>query len=501
MNNQIKSFLLLTTSLLILLSSTCISQDNASQNQDFKVVFPMNKYLTTKGSSPYPVLVQEKFQHINTSSFVNVMNYGASGDGSKGDDDAIAKAFAACKDGSGVLFPQGKTFLIQNLTRIPLNKNITVYAYGATFKMADNTGYNAIAFEGNDNGYSNQVIWLGGVFDGNKDHQAWPGSPTGNNNWTVTQSNYGLLTIRRANFALVKDLSLINTVYDGVELFECKLGVIADSKAENGVPLQYDKVEEDFDQGKQATYFKVTRQGSQTAYFMNLLCKGGSIGIHFSSKPVNDSSLAVVTNCKLYNQVQDALHFEHCRKVFIDNVVVDADDYAYYHSRVHISNATEIGVVSNSTFRNARVDFRNAAALKIGVVQNCNFLSSGQSNDKIVRNFIQSATYVFNCTFDGLTQEEQVQAKYIDQSTFKNFKLALRGPHLVTKCTFSNGDSTVRKLKNNNTLNECTFTNVRDNSQHLSAFAKNNDDYMKDQMSMSIEITDERGKLLGKIAK
>src|SRR3954463_9645927 len=101
MNFQLKSILLLTSSLLILLT-TCISQnntplsskDNSNTASDLKVVFPMNEYLTTNNATPYPVLVKEKFQHINTGSFINVMNYGASGNGLTIDDDAIAKAFA-----------------------------------------------------------------------------------------------------------------------------------------------------------------------------------------------------------------------------------------------------------------------------------------------------------------------------------------------------------------------------------------------------------------------
>src|SRR3954447_10024864 len=147
MHNPIKNLLLLTTSLVVLLS-TCISQNNSPNLKDrrdnisnFDVVFPMNEYLTTSDTTPYPVLVQEKFHHINTASFTNIMDYGAVGNGLKPDDDAIAKAFAACKNGSGVVFPKGRTFLIQNLIHIPLNKDITIYAYGVTFKMANNTGY------------------------------------------------------------------------------------------------------------------------------------------------------------------------------------------------------------------------------------------------------------------------------------------------------------------------------------------------------------------------
>jgi polygalacturonase len=164
----------------------CVSQTNkgsrnkneTSTTTNYEVVFPMNEYLATDGNTPYPVIAQKKIENIDTRNFINVMDYGAYGDGSRADDVAIAKAFAACKDEGGVLFPKGKAFLIQNLIRISLNKNITVTAYGATIKMAPNTGYNAIAFESETTGYHHKVIWLGGTFDGNKDEQSYPGSPS-----------------------------------------------------------------------------------------------------------------------------------------------------------------------------------------------------------------------------------------------------------------------------------------------------------------------------------
>ncbi len=498
MNSQRKSLLLFAASWLLL--AACISQN--SETSGYKVIFPLNEYLTTNDTTPYPVLMPEKFRHINTGSFINVMDYHAFGNGLSADDDAISNAFAACKDGSGVLFPKGKIFLIQHLIYIPLTKNITVYAYGAVFKMAPNTGYNAIAFEGSNNGYNNQLLWLGGLFDGNKNQQAWPGSPTGNNKWVVTQANYGLLTIRRAEFALVKDVSLINTVYDGIELFECKLGVLADSKAENGVPFQYSKVRTSFDKGRQSTYFKVTRKGSQTAYFINLICKGGSIGIHYSSKPVNDSSLAVITNCKLYNQAQDALHFELCRKIFINNVLISGDNYSFYHGDIHISNAAEIVSINNSSFTNGRVDFRNASALKIGVVQNCIFSSTQLPGDSaLVNKFIQNATYVCNCKCKGKTQAEQVKTRYASKCDFADFGVALNGAEWANECTFRNGDMAIGNSRINTVLKKCTFLNVAYKPQRSLADKKDNENNTNKFMVDNITAVDEHGKILGRIFK
>src|SRR5690349_15347003 len=125
MKKLIKELLFLAITLFIF--STCSSQPHTpletnNKITDHEVVFPLNDYLTTNDTVPYPVLRQKIFQEIDTSSFINIMDYGAVGNGSQPDDNAIAKAFDACKNGGGVLFPKNKIFLVQNLIRIPLKK-------------------------------------------------------------------------------------------------------------------------------------------------------------------------------------------------------------------------------------------------------------------------------------------------------------------------------------------------------------------------------------------
>lgn len=519
-----KNLLLLTCSMLVLLS-TCISQKHngptskhnkikltdAERDQEvntpsFDVVFPMNEYLTTDNSTPYPMVAEDKFQHINTSSFVNVMNYGAAGNGTKADDEAIAKAFAACKDGSGVIFPKGKTFLIQHLNRIPLDKNITVYAYGATIKMAPNTGYNAIAFESTaSNGYSNQLLWLGGTFDGNKNQQAWPGSPTGNNDWTVEQSNYGVLTIRGAQFALVKDIALVNTVYDGVDLFECALGVIADSKASSGANLNYSKLQSNNGKGHQSTYFKCTRRNSQAVYFLNLDCTEGSIGVQYSTNFINDSSLAVVSNCRFYNQGQDALHFESCRKVFLYKCTIGCDNSGDYHADVHLSNDTQLAAIENCQFKNGRIDCRNASNLALGLVENCQFESYALNgtDSTTLSEFIHNATHVKNCTFKGRTKDDGVKARYVSESTFDNFNVAVNASTLVNKCTFINGNTAVKSGKGDVAVNDSKFTNTSNpnfSNRTVNAGMLNGAP-ITDLLSKTVSVHDQNNKLLGYITK
>lgn len=507
MRSLTKSCLSLVIGLLAHIA--CSSQTNTAlekarlKKTNYEVVFPMNEYLTTTNDTvPYPVLNKETLKKINTSSFTNIMDYGAKGDGLQADDNAIIKAFEACKDDGGVLFPKNKTFLIQNLIRIPLNKNITVSAYGATFKMAPKTGYNAIAFEGRDTGYNNQVIWLGGTFDGNKDYQAWPGSPTKDNNWTVTKGNYGLLTIRRAKFALVKDIVLTNTVYDGVNLFECELGVIADSKAYNGVELTYGHIRSQFGTGHQSTYFKCTRRNSQAVYFLNLDCKGGSIGVQYSTNKVSDSSLAVVNNCHFYNQTQDALHFESCRKIFIYQSTVGSDNSKKYHADVHISNSCEIASVKNCEFRNAKIDFRNASKLQLGAVEYCQFESVQSNNDSVIlRTFIHNASYVGNCTFKGKTQEEQAKVKCVENSSFTDFVVAVNAINLIYKCQFNNGEVAVENAMKP-LIKDCKFNNVK-RYPSLDVSNKNfvDDTTLKSLLSKSISVVDNRKNFLGFVTR
>jgi len=490
---------------MLLLLFRGISQNKSPEKvqsetaQNYRVVFPMNEYLTTDGAAPYPVLIKEKFQNINTSSFVNVIDYGASGNGSKPDDTAIAKAFAACKDGGGILFPPGKTFLIHDLIRVPVNKNITIYAYGAVFKMARNTGYNAIALECDSSG-KYKILWLGGIFDGNKDQQSYPGSNSNKNEWVVSHANYGLLTIKRAQFALVKDVTLKNTVYDGVDLFECVLGVIADSKAYAGVNLNYSKQRSKYGKGHQATYFKCTRRNSQVVYFINLDCKEGSIGIQYSTNVVSDSSLAVVNNCHFDNQSQDAIHFESCRKIFVYKSTIDASDNSKnYHADLHISNSCEIASIKDCEFNNGRIDFHNGSDLQIGIVENCRFETSQHQNDTVsLRNFIHNATYVKNCVFKGKTKEEQVTAKYITESQFKNFDVAVRAISLIYKCAFDNGRTAVAN-PDKPVIEACTFSDISNTTSGKES--SDNNTNWKNFLNTSIIVTDQKEKFLGYIAR
>jgi hypothetical protein len=126
---------------VIIISFMLLSASEINAQTKDTTVFPLNEYLTTLPGNPYPALKKNQFTPgaIHKAKFVNVMDYGAKGDGVTPDDDAIANAIKAAK--TGVIFPSGKTFLVSKLTVIKLTHDLTIYAYGATIKMKDFTHY------------------------------------------------------------------------------------------------------------------------------------------------------------------------------------------------------------------------------------------------------------------------------------------------------------------------------------------------------------------------
>jgi len=300
-----------TTTTDAITSNTISDITTVSSQITDKTVFPLNDYLSTTSTSPYPVVNNSKINAIDKSKFVNVMNYGAKGDGKTFDDEAIAKAFSAAQ--YGVIFPSGKTFLVSKLSEIRLSKNITVYAYGAAIKMADNKRYSALEFDYPTGSKTKNFIWLGGTFDGNKDHQSWPGSPTGNNTWAESHGRF--IGVSYAQFVLFKDVTVLNTVVDGIGLERNRIGVITDCNASGGARIQYSE------NAEQGTYFKCTRAESRAFYCNNLDCEGGSIGVHYSTanNTTSDSSVTTIINSHFKNQSQNPVHFEDCRRIFLYN--------------------------------------------------------------------------------------------------------------------------------------------------------------------------------------
>jgi hypothetical protein len=455
-----------------------------------KTVFPLSSYLYVPGNSPYPLVNQSKLDAIDKSNFKNVLNYGAKGDGRTYDDAAIVKAFnAANQAGTGVIFPSGKTFLVSKLSTIRLSKNVTVYAYGATIKMADNKRYSALQFDYPSNSKAANFIWLGGTFDGNKDHQSWPGSPTGKNSWAESHGRF--IGVAWAQFALFKDVNVVNTVVDGIGLERNKIGVISDSKASGGAQIQWSE------NAEQGTYFKCTREAALAFYVNNVDCEGGSIGVHYSTSNFStaDGSVTTITNSHFKNQSQNPVHFEDCRRIFLSNCTVEKDLSSNYDWDFQISNQTWVASIKNCHFRNIRLNFNEASSLKLAIINGCDFTSEYAQAKGALPQFIEGRpTVVVNSSFAGKAALYQGELMNVRNCSFKDFgSLAISSGYAIDDCSFSNGTTAV-SMVNGGFVTGCTFSNVK-NSRYGSP---KNDDW-KRVFSSVINIVSDQNNSLGQI--
>ena len=461
---------------------------DAFQQISDKTTFPLNEYLYTISGSPYPLVNNSRINSINKSNFKNVMNYGAKGDGKTFDDAAIAQAFKAANSaGTGVIFPSGKTFLVSKLTDIILSRDMIVYAYGATIKMADFARYSFLSLEYQKGSYHNKVIWLGGTFDGNKGKQSWPGSPTGKNDWEEAHGRF--VGVSYADFALFKDVTLTNIVMDGIGLESNRIGVISDCKASGGAPLKWSEV------GQQGTYFKCTRAEAQAFYCNNLSCTGGSIGIQYSTKngTVSDKSVSVLNNCYFLNQKQNPVHFEDCRKIFVYKCTTEKNS-AEFSDGFHLSNQTIVASVKSCQFKNTHLDFVNGSSLKLAIVDSNHFTS--QSGLRPV-NFIEGRpTVCVNSSFAGTTTDNyQADSKNTRNCTFTDFgDLAISGGYATEGCAFTNGTTPVQTARGGFVIN-CTYTNVK-NTKYSDGTS---DKTWQQVFSSYIDIYSDKSQYLGRI--
>jgi hypothetical protein len=115
-----------------------------------------------------------------------------------------------------------------------------------------------------------------------------------------------------------------------------------------------------------------------------------------------------------------------------------------------------------------------------------------------LRNFIHNATYVKSCVFEGKTKEEQVTAKYITASQFKNFDVAVRATSLIYKCAFDNGKTAVEN-PDKPVIKECTFSDISNPTPRNESSDTNTN--WKNFLSTSIAATDQKEKFLGYIAR
>jgi hypothetical protein len=492
-----RRFLLHRTIIVILFSILFIN--SKSQVTD-TTIFPLNDYLVTTNNNPYPLVNNSKLNLIDTSRLINVLIYGAKGDGLTFDDASIVSAFNAAQSANtGVIFPSGKTFLVSKLNSINLSKNMTVWAYGATIKMAAFERYSAFQFIYPVNSRKNDFLWLGGTIDGNKDNQSWPGSPTGKTLWEEEHGQ--MIRVMNAGFALFKDVTVTNPVVDGVTFSKCRIAVISDCNANSGAPLRYNEV------GDQGTYFKVRQTGGTkegTAFYVNnTVCSYGSIGIHYSTNDVEDSSVTVLNNVQIYNGAQDAIHFEHSRRNFMYNCYIwrDTVNKIYngskvrkYSADIHVSNNTLIASIKKCQFKDARIDARNSSDMKIGVIDSCVFTNTAIG---VCIDGTKGFTHILNSTIKGQSGTFQARANHLFKSTFQDFLShnAMTSGMTVDSCTFINGSIQPIQLLNGGLVYQCTFTNCKNPNKNTTPSSDN----WKKNFQGYIDILSDVKKYLGHI--
>jgi hypothetical protein len=454
-----------------------------------RATFALNQYLYTTSGNPYPLVDNNKLNAIDRSNFKNVMDYGAKGDGKTYDDAAIVQAFKAANSaGTGVIFPSGKTFMVSKISTIKITHDITVWAYGATIKMAPMTRYSFLSIEAQSGSYHYNVIWLGGTLDGNRENQSYPGSPTGNNTWAEAHGRF--LGFSYIDFVLVKDINLINIVMDGVGIDASRLGVIADSKASNGAPFKYSEVQE------QGTYFKVTRPGFKTCYFINLKCDGGSIGIHASfptKQTLDPETLVVLRDCYVRNAIQNPIHIEDCYKVFMyrDTVVQNAD--SRYMVSCHFSNRTGIVSVKNCQFTNGRINLNESSNLKLGILDSNTFVTNYPSQTMMIEG---KPTVVAHSSFTGKCKEQQVNGNNILSCTFQDFGAkAIASGYAIDNSVFDNGSKPAELINGGFITPGCEYINV---SSPVSK-KQPSDNNWRNVFSSYIDVYSDTNKYLGRI--
>lgn len=473
-----------------------------SQTAD-TVTFIMNRYLKSVSCFPYPVLDQAVINSIDTSSLLNVMNFGAVGDGVHVDNSAIISAFnAANTAGTGVKFPSGKTFLLSTENDISLTKSITVWAYGATIKMKALTKYSFLQLSYPAGGaYGDTIRWLGGTLDGNQANQNYPGSPTGNNTWE--EDHGSLINTFNAAFVLVKDISIVNTVLDGFTVAGSRICIMANSTGSGGAPINYTVGTNGIAAGDQGTYFKCrqTQAGApmRMFYCLGLNCTSGSIGIHYSSPTGldDDSSCCVMTNCNVYNAAQNSYHFEDTKGVFMYKCTGGKDSInMLYGTDIHISGATVRSSLKNCQFKNLRAGYGQLTKMKVGVIDKCQFVSEYKNPNQIdsgsLQTMVDKGQFVINSTITGKCGSYQTYIKYSRNNNLINYGAAgIHGAIIVDSCIFNTGTVPV-----SNPGQAAIFKNTFINTSNPPVQQSSGNESL---FNSSILIRNQQGIILGKI--
>jgi hypothetical protein len=427
---------------LQILSDTAFSIPTPKGIPVLTTYLPLNDYLTNVPGTPYPKL-KDTTINVDQTKLTNVLSYGAKGDGKTNDDAAIKKAFAAAR--YGVLFPSGKTFIVSNTIKQTISSNLIVYAYGATIKKADLSGYGWLDVTGK----GKQLLWLGGTIDGNQQHQQWFGNPTGGRYSGSMLGHNRLLGGISLDFFLVKDVHLTNSVMDGFNGESTTITVFANCTASNGANFHYNTEtgsngKRETGAGDQGTYFKGRITGdNQHVYILNCTSSEGSIPVQMSypdprngTTTMPHNTAAFIGNSYFKNGAQDLLHFEDIYAVIIYNSTVSCDnDGKFYQPRIWVSNRTGLFYCDNTNFYNSVIHFGARAEMKFAAINGGTLTNNISYANTMISG---AADYITNASIVG----GSVQGYYIKDCYFRNNgKRAISGSKIVTGCIFDNSNT------------------------------------------------------------
>jgi hypothetical protein len=327
------------------ISGKSVSFTTSTENQTYIVAVRAQCYNTVSTSSwSDNIPVSYYREAVSQGKIYNIMNYGAKGDGVTNDAPSIQKAFYAADAANGgtVVFPSGKTFLVNTNWAMPAIKTndyftrnangdkvwstptvhrtgtIVMSGYGATIKF---TGKNRVGFLHTD-WPSNYWATYGDVsiegltFDNNYTNpNGKTGGMTGRIFWTSGAGN--------TENVLVKDVKMIN-VSDRVS---------SEYGAVNGVLIS---------PGWDTSYFSQPKWG----YINNI--------------SVLDSNIQAMTKSVDITLGNAAMAFTPVHYM-IDNILIDnvtTDNHHFQGSSIMIGGAGEghSVIVRNSTMKNSSDD-------------------------------------------------------------------------------------------------------------------------------------------------
>src|SRR5690348_6339749 len=103
--------------------------------------FPTNAYIKRVCTLPYPVVDEDAIRALRKDTVGATRLAASAGQDNSNDDNALESLFNTAKGTSKkvAIIPPGN-YIISKKTTISLSGNLTVFAYGATFRKADLSG-------------------------------------------------------------------------------------------------------------------------------------------------------------------------------------------------------------------------------------------------------------------------------------------------------------------------------------------------------------------------